>query len=113
VKRSTEIIRERWGEGVVRTASISGLLGLLVFLPGVAMIFVGIKLGHQRPVSAYMLAGLGAMTIIVGVVVQTALTATFRVALYRFVSEGKVPGDFESEPLETAFAPRRHRLGSA
>jgi hypothetical protein len=111
VKRSTEIIRERWGEGVVGTASISGLMVLLIFLPGLAMIIGGITLRRQRPVSGAILAGLGAVTIIVGVIVQTALTATFRIALYRFASEGKVPGGFEPEALETAFTPRRRRLG--
>jgi hypothetical protein len=77
----------------------------------VAMILVGIQLHHQRPVSGAILAGLGAVTIIVGVIVQTALTATFRVALYRFATEGKVPGSFEPEVLEAAFTPRRRRLG--
>jgi hypothetical protein len=47
--------------------------------------------------------------IMVGIVIQTALIATFRVALYRFATEGKVVGGFEREPLESAFGPRRGR----
>jgi hypothetical protein len=42
--------------------------------------------------------------------VQTALSATFRVALYRFATEDKVLGGFKREPMESAFAPRRRRL---
>jgi Family of unknown function (DUF6159) len=110
LKRSTEIIRARWGEGVAGSAAIGGLLALLVFLPGAAMIFAGVALRIRPPAIAIALIVIGVVVIVVGVVVQTAITATFRVALYRFATEDKVLGGFEREPLESAFAPRARRL---
>jgi hypothetical protein len=110
LKRSTAIIRDRWGEGVTGSAAIGGLLFLLVFLPGAAMIFAGVALRVSPPALAVALIALGVVVIVVGVVVQTALSATFRVALYRFATEDKVLGGFKREPMESAFAPRRRRL---
>ncbi len=109
LKRSTAIIRDRWGEGVTGSAAIGGLLFLLVFLPGAVMIFAGVALRITPPALEVALIVIGVVVIVVGVVVQTALSATFRVALYRFATEDKVLGGFERAPMEAAFAPRKRR----
>jgi hypothetical protein len=109
LKRSTAIVRDRWGEGVTGSAAIGGLLFLLTFLPGAAMIFAGVALRVTPPTLAVALIVIGVVVVVVGVVVQTALSATFRVALYRFATEDKVLGGFEREPMQSAFAPRGRR----
>jgi hypothetical protein len=109
LKRSLSIVRQRWGEGVTGTAAIGLLLVLFAFLPGAALVAVGIAARNSSSVLAGVLIALGVVTIIVGIVIQTALMSTFKVALYRFATEDKVLGGFEREPLENAFKPRRRR----
>jgi hypothetical protein len=109
LKRSISIIKNRWGEGVAGTAAIGGLLVLFVFLPGVALVALGVVTASKTAALAALLIAAGAVIIIVGVVVQAALMSTFRVALYRFATEDKVLGGFDREPLENAFRPRRRR----
>jgi hypothetical protein len=109
LSRSTEIVRARWGEGVVGSAAIGGLLGLFVFLPGVGLIAAGLGVHQTRATAGVALIAVGGGIMLVGIVVQTALIATFRVALYRFATEGRVVGGFQREPMESAFAPRSRR----
>jgi hypothetical protein len=109
LKRSLSIVRQRWGEGVTGTAAIGALTVLFVFLPGAALVAVGIAVRNSSSILAGALIAIGVVTIVVGIVVQTALSTTFKVALYRFATEDKVLGGFEREPLENAFKPRRRR----
>ena len=45
--------------------------------------------------------------------VQTALMAVFKVALYRFATEDRVVGQFERPQLEPAFRPRGRKARAA
>ena len=54
-----------------------------------------------------MLILLGVAIFLVGAVVQNALMAVFKVALYRFATEDRVVGQYDRPQLEAAFAPRR------
>ena len=44
LKRSVAIIRQRWGEGVVGSFAIGGLVFLFAFLPGAALVALGIAI---------------------------------------------------------------------
>jgi hypothetical protein len=88
IKRSTRVIRERWGEGVVGSASVGGIVFLVGILPGVAIV-------------------------VLALVVQAALTSVFRVALYRYATQGAVPGSFTETQLQGAFRPKGRRRGLA
>lgn len=112
LKRSVAIIKEHWGEGVVGSAAIGGIVFLLGFLPAVVLIFLGVAAGG---VAAGVLIALGVIVLIVAAVVGNTLNQVFRVALYRYVTgQGQAPG-FASEDLERAFRPkgRRGRAQSA
>ncbi|HEY1357175.1 MAG TPA: DUF6159 family protein [Thermoleophilaceae bacterium] len=106
IARSTAIIRERWGESVVGSATIGGALFLIGILPGVGLVVAGAALTGSS-------AGLGAVVIAVGVVVvviagllQVTLSAVFRVVLYRFATTGQALGPFGQEQLAQAFRPK-------
>ena len=111
LKRSFSIIKQRWGEGVTGAAAIGGLVFLFVLLPAAAVIAVGVAAVSKTAVVGGLLIAIGVVAAIVGIVVQSAVATTFKVALYRFATEDRVLGGFEREPLEKAFRPRRRRGG--
>ena len=113
LKRSLAVLRERWGEGLAGTFAIGGLLFLVAFLPGMALVAGGIALSSSASAPAAVLIVLGVAVFVVGAVVQTALMAVFKVALYRFATEDRVLAHFTREEMETAFKPRRRGLARA
>jgi hypothetical protein len=110
LSRSIGVIRQRWGEGVTGTFAIGGLVFLLAFLPGALLVAAGIALADAIGV---VLILLGVAVFLVGAVVQNALMAVFKVALYRFATEDRVVGQFERPQLEAAFRPRGRRAAGA
>jgi hypothetical protein len=110
LQRSIGVIRQRWGEGVTGTFAIGGLVFLFAFLPGAALVAGGIALAG---VGGDVLIAIGVIVFVTGAVVQSALMAVFKVALYRFAAEDRVTGPFERTQLETAFAPRGRARAAA
>ena len=113
LKRSLSVIRERWGEGVAGSFAIGGLIFLLAFLPGAALFALGVAISSSVPPLAAVLIVLGIAVFVIGAVVQTALMAIFKVALYRFATEDRVLADYTRDEMETAFRPKRRGLATA
>ncbi len=104
VKRSTEILKESWGEAFAGNASI-GFFSFLAMLPCVGLIIGGVT------AIANELAILGAALMVSGVVglllvslISSALSAIIQAAVYMYGANGKVPAGFESTTLRSAFA---------
>jgi hypothetical protein len=112
LKRSIAVMRQRWGEGVTGSFAIGGLIFLVAFLPGFALVALGIALSSTSDALAGVLIALGVAIFVVGAVLQAALMAIFKVALFRFATEDKVLGGYERPQLEAAFVPRRGRAGT-
>jgi hypothetical protein len=112
LKRSIAVMRERWGEGVTGSFAIGGLIFLIAFLPGIALVALGIAISSSSGAAAGVLIGLGVAIFVVGAVVQSTLMAIFKVALFRFATEDKVLGGYDRPQLEAAFVPRRRRAGT-
>jgi Family of unknown function (DUF6159) len=104
LSRSVAVIRERWGEGVTGSFAIGGLVFLVAFLPGVVLVVIGASAGGA--IGAVLIL-LGVAIFLIGAVVQYALMAVFKVALYRFATEDRVVGQYQRPQLEAAFQPRR------
>jgi len=104
VKRSGELFKRTWGEQVISNAGI-GLIALLaivvgaipaalLFLVGGPIVFVGIALFVAWVIAVSL--------------VSSALTGILSMALYRFATDGQVPG-FDTNELRGAFRPRNRR----
>ncbi|MBX5440033.1 MAG: hypothetical protein IRZ32_00745 [Solirubrobacteraceae bacterium] len=106
LKRSVEIIRARWGEGVVGSAAIGVIVFLLGVLPGIAIVVLGVAVGNAGGV---VIAAVGVVVIVVAAVVGNTLGQVFRVALYRFATGGPAAPGFDPDDLEHAFRPKRRR----
>jgi Family of unknown function (DUF6159) len=109
-KRSVSVLRERWGEGVVGTASASGVVFLMALLPILALGVGGYALiNADQDVAGGVLFGLAAVVFVVAVLIGGTVNAIFRVALYRFATDGTAVGGFDPAQMQAAFAPRRRR----
>jgi hypothetical protein len=107
IKRSAGVVRQRWGEGVVGSAAIGGAVFVFGILPGAALIAGGLALTGSTVALGAILIALGVAVIILASLLQVTLSAVFRVALYRFATQGDAPGHFSAAQLDDAFRPRR------
>ena len=109
LKRSTALIKQHWGESVIGSAAIGGLVFLAAFLPACLLVFLGIAAGGP---ALYGMIAVAAVIVVIAAVVGNTLNQVFRVALYRFVTErGETPG-FATEDLQHAFRPKGRRGAS-
>ena len=109
-KRSVSVLRERWGEGVVGSASASGIV-FLVALPALLALGVGgyALIDSGQDVAGAVLLALAGVVLVVAILIGGTVSAIFRVALYRFATDGTAVGGFDPAQMQAAFAPRKRR----
>jgi hypothetical protein len=110
IKRSTHVVKERWGEGVTGSFAIGGIAFLIGILPAGILIAIGIAVAKSSVAFGVVVIVLGALVLVVAALLQATISAVFKVALFRFATEGKVLGGFEPQELEAAFVPKHRRL---
>jgi hypothetical protein len=107
VRRSSAILRSKWGESLAGEARF-GLIGLLFFLQAAVLFFGGlaILLSSSTPT----LAGLGAILIALGIcyalaimIVLQALSTIFQAGVYLYATTGQVPPTLDRDLVEGAF----------
>jgi hypothetical protein len=109
-KKSVSVLRARWGEGVVGTASASGVVFLIALLPLLGLGFGGYLLvTSDQVVAGGVLLGLAGVVLIVAILIGGTVNAIFRVALYRFATDGAAVGGFDPAQMQAAFGPKRRR----
>jgi hypothetical protein len=64
--------------------------------------------GGQDAAGGVLLA-LGGVVLVVAVLIGGTVNAIFRVALYRFATDGTAVGGFDPAQMQAAFGPRRRR----
>jgi hypothetical protein len=102
VKRSGSLFKQAWGEQVVANFGI-GLIALLAIIAGAVP--TGLMMLAGGPLLILGIALLVTWVIAVMLVAQT-LTGILSMALYRYATDGQVPG-FDTTQLQGAFRPRR------
>ncbi len=106
LKRSGSLIKQRWGEGLVGSASISLVIFLVILIPALALGGLAAVTYESTPVAAYVAIGFLIGVVLAASVIGSALGVIFRVALYRFAQGGEPAPGFDSADLENAFGPR-------
>lgn len=109
LKRSGSIIKERWGEGLVGSASIGLAVFLVAIIPVLAVGWVGLALADVSAGAAVALSLLSTVMLIAALVIGSALGIIFRVALFRFATTEQVPPTFAQADLAGAFRPKGRR----
>ncbi len=109
LKRSGAIIKQHWGEGATGAISIGGVIVLVGFLPAIAIGLLAASVAQSAPALAILLGLVAITVLVVAALVQTAMMAVFKVALFRFATEQQVLGGFSHDDLEGAFAAKSGR----
>lgn len=104
LKRSSELMRRTWGEGLTGGLSF-GLIGFLLMLPGVLLIFAGTFAGAGMNNPPLLLAGmvLGAIYLVIVGIILSTLKQIYIAGLYLYAAEGQMPGGFSPELVQGAF----------
>lgn len=104
VKRSTQILRESWGEAFAGNASI-GFFSFLAMLPCIGLIVGGVvAIGNDLAIVGAALIVAGVAGLLLVSLISSALSAIIQAAVYMYGANGKVPAGFESTTLRSAFA---------
>lgn len=109
LRRSVSVLRKRWGEGVVGTVSIGGVVMLVVILPVLALGGLGYSMLDTAEGFGIGLIVVAAAILVAGMVVAGTLNSIFRVALYQYATQEQAPAGFDVDALQSAFGPRRRR----
>ncbi|HZV74459.1 MAG TPA: DUF6159 family protein [Conexibacter sp.] len=105
--RSSHVIRERWGEGLVGAGSIGGLIFLCAMLPAIGLGVLGVAVAGSTPAAGAALIAVAVLVFVGAAILSSTLSVIFRVALFRFATEQRVVGGFDGAALEGAFQPKR------
>jgi hypothetical protein len=104
LKRSSSVVKARWGEGATGAATIS----IVTFVATVVIALVGGVCGgalisiRLLPIGAAVLVAT-VVAIIVVSFISAALGQIFRVAVYQYAVTGQTPGGFDGRVLQAAF----------
>ena len=112
LKTSAHVVKERWGEGVVGSSAIGVITFFVAMLPAIIAIALGVLVIGSSAVGVGLLIGLGVLVFVIAMLFQSTIMAVFRVALYRYATEGEVIGGFDREGLESAFVAKKTRRGA-
>jgi hypothetical protein len=76
-------------------------------LPAIGLGVLGVAVLGSAPAAGVALIALAAIVFVCAAIVSSTLNVIFRVALYRFATDGRVVGGFDQRALEGAFRTKR------
>src|SRR4051794_8489494 len=111
LKRSAGLFKSRWGAQVTGNIAIGGAVFLVDVLPSALLVFAGFLIWASTSfVGALLLVlVLGVIGLAISMLISSALSNIFGVALYRYVLDGEAVGGFTAEEFESAVRPRGGR----
>jgi Family of unknown function (DUF6159) len=109
LKRSSSLFRSRWGAQVTGNIAIGGAVFLFGVLPSALLIFAGFLIWASAGFAGALLLVLGVIGLAISMLVSSALSNIFGVALYRFALDGEAVGGFTPDELNSAVRTRGGR----
>jgi len=106
IARSKEVFVRTWGETVSGEMGMSMVTFLAVLLALPPLLLIG---GGGQPALILIAVVLGLAWVLMVAVVMGALNTVFRVALYRYATDGDAPDGFDDLDLGNVFPPKRRR----
>lgn len=110
LKRSTSVVKARWGEGATGAVAISAVTFLVVLV----IVLAG-AIGGSVLVAAdlwqigFVVFAATVVAVILVTIVSSALSQIFRVAVYEYAVTGEAAGMFDAGLLRNAFDGRNRR----
>ena len=109
LKRSASLFRSRWGQQITGNIAIGGAVFLFGVLPSALLIFAGFLIWASASFAGALLLVLGVIGLAISMLISSALSNIFGVALYRYALDGEAVGGFTPEELDSAVKPRGGR----
>jgi len=106
IKQSVALLKRTWGENAIGNVGLGAVFGLLMFgtiVVGVALVVASAMVSVQLAIAVGVLVLLAA--VLLGII-QSALSAIYSAALYRYATVGEAPAGFEGTAIATAFSPK-------
>ncbi len=106
IKESVRLLKRTWGENAIGNVGLGLAFGLMMFgviAVGMLLAFLAASASGALAVTIIVITVLAAVSL---GVVQSALSAIYSAALYRFATVGEAPQGFEALGLQTAFTPK-------
>jgi hypothetical protein len=107
LKRSSSLFGSRWGAQVTGNIAIGGAVFLFGVLPSALLIFVGFLIWASASFAGALLLVLGVIGLAISMLVSSALSNIFGVALYRYALDGEALGGFTAAELDSAVKTKR------
>jgi hypothetical protein len=102
LKRSSSLFKSRWGAQATGNIAIGGAVFLFVVLPSALLIFAGFLIWASAGFAGALLLVLGVIGLAISLLVSSALSNIFGVALYRYALDGEALGGFTADELNSA-----------
>jgi Family of unknown function (DUF6159) len=109
MKRSASLFKSRWGQQVTGNIAIGGAVFLFGVLPSALLIGAGVLVWASASFVGALLVVLGVIGFAIAMLISSALSGIFGVALYRYALDGEAVGGFTSEEMELAVRRKRGR----
>lgn len=109
LKRSSGLFKSRWGAQITGNFAIGGAVFLFGVLPSALLIFAGFLIWASAGFAGALLLVLGVIGLAISMLVSSALSNIFGVALYRYALDGEAVGGFTAEELNSAVKSRGGR----
>jgi len=107
LKRSSSLFSSRWGAQVTGNIAIGGAVFLFGVLPSALLIIAGFMIWASASFAGGLLLVIGVIGLAISMLVSSALSNIFGVALYRYALDGDAVGGFTAEELNSAVRTRR------
>jgi hypothetical protein len=102
LKRSAELLRRAWGEGLAGGFAM-GLIGFLLSLPGIALLVFGVMMIPQLHWGAAVIIFGGLAYLLVTAIVLSTLKQIYLAGVYIYAAEQRIVDGFDAELLRSAF----------
>jgi Family of unknown function (DUF6159) len=102
LKRSGSLFKSRWGQQVTGNIAIGGAVFLLGILPSMLLVAAGVLIWATTSFLGALLLVLGVIGFAISVLISSALSGIFGVALYRYALDGEAVAGFTAEEFESA-----------
>jgi hypothetical protein len=109
LKRSSSLFKSRWGQQVTGNIAIGGAVFLFGILPSALLIVAGVLIWASASFVGALLAVIGVIGFAISMLINSALSGIFGVALYRYALDGEALGGFTPEELDSAVRTKRGR----
>jgi hypothetical protein len=102
LKRSSSLFKSRWGAQVTGNIAIGGAVFLFGVLPSALLIFAGFLIWASASFAGALLLVLGVIGLAISMLISSALSNIFGVALYNYALGGEALGGFTADELNSA-----------